>query len=130
MSLNVYYVWSISRDSQHKDLAYEYLKHCVSKENDVLLTMDGGIGCRTSTWSDPGVNEVIPYYCRMEEIHDYASTLPRTAAWHPISAVIDELVIDTIDTERPVGALLEEAQARVDAILAGAGRPIGERGVA
>ena len=99
VSLNVYYVWSISRDSQHKDLAYEYIKHCVSKENDVILTLEGGIGCRRSTWFDPRVNQAIPYYSRMEEIHGYASTLPRTTAWHPISTVIDQMVIDTIDTD-------------------------------
>jgi multiple sugar transport system substrate-binding protein len=123
VSLNVYYVWSISPESQHQDLAWEYLRHCVTKENDVILTMAGGIGCRRSTWSDPRVNEVIPYYRRMEEIHRYASTLPRTPAWHSISRVIDQLVIDTIDTDRPVGAILEGAQARVDAILAGAAGP-------
>jgi multiple sugar transport system substrate-binding protein len=123
VSLNVYYVWSISPESRHKDLAWEYIKHCVGRENDVILTLIGGIGCRRSSWSDPRVNEVIPYYRRMEEIHRYASTLPRTPAWHPISRVIDRLVIDTIDTQRPVGAILEEAQARVDAILAGASGP-------
>ena len=118
VSLNVYYVWSISPDSDHQDLAYEYVKHCVSRQNDVILTLEGGIGCRRSTWFDPRVKQAIPYYSRLEEIHGYASTLPRVAAWHPISRVIDRLVIDTIDTERPVAGLLEEAQASVDAITA------------
>ena len=122
VSLNVYYVWSISRDSRHKDLAYEYVRHSVRKENDVILTMEGGIGCRRSTWFDPQVNRVIPYYSRMAEIHGYASTLPRTAAWHPISSVIDELVIDTIDTRPPGRRHPQEAQARVDAIAASPGR--------
>ncbi len=117
VSLNVYYVWSISRDSHLKDLAYEYIKNCVRQENDVILTMAGGIGCRRSTWFDSRVNEVIPYYSRMEEIHGYASTLPRATAWHPISMVIDRMVIDTIDTERPIAGILKDAQARVDAIL-------------
>lgn len=116
VSLNVYYVWSISRDSRHKDLAWEYIRSCVTKEIDIILTMEGGIGCRRSTWSDPQVNQVIPYYRRMEEIHGYASTLPRTAAWYPISRVIDQMIIDTIDTDRPVAGILSEAQARVDAI--------------
>jgi multiple sugar transport system substrate-binding protein len=120
VSLNVYYVWSVSPDSDHQDLAYEYIKNCVRKENDVILTLEGGIGCRRSTWSDPRVNQAIPYYSRMEEIHGYASTLPRAAAWHSISRVIDQLVIDTIDTDRPVAGILKEAQSRVDAI---AGNP-------
>jgi multiple sugar transport system substrate-binding protein len=116
VSLNVYYVWSVGRHSQHKDLAYEYIRNGVSKENDVILTMEGGIGCRRSTWLDPRVNEVIPYYGRMAEIHGYASTLPRSVDWHAISSVIDEVVIDTIDTDRPVAVILREAQARVDGL--------------
>ena len=123
VSLNVYYVWSISPDSRHKDLAYEYIKHCVRRENDITLTMAGGIGCRRSTWLDPEVKRAIPYSSRMEEIHGYASTLPRTAAWHPISRVIDQMVIDTIDSDRPVADILREAQARVDAIAAREVRP-------
>lgn len=122
VSLNVYYVWSISAQSRHRDLAYDYIRQCVTRENDVVLTLAGGIGCRRSTWFDPRVNQVIPYYSRMEEIHGYASTLPRSRAWHPISKVIDQLVIDTIDTDRPVAAILEEAQLKVDAIT-GQGRP-------
>ena len=118
VSLNVYYVWSISPDSQHKDVAYEYVRNAVSRENDVALTMEGGIGCRKSTWFDPEVNAVIPYYSRMEEIHRYASTLPRVVAWHPISTVIDRMIIDTIDTGRPVAIILREAQASVDEIMA------------
>ncbi len=117
VSLNVYYVWSISPDSDHKDLAYEYIRNAVSKENDIILTMAGGIGCRRSTWFDPRVNQAIPYYSRMEEIHGYASTLPRSTAWHAISMVIDQMVIDTIDTDRPVAGILQEAQARVDTIV-------------
>jgi multiple sugar transport system substrate-binding protein len=120
VSLNVYYVWSIGRGSQHKDLAYEYIRHCVSRENDVILTLAGGIGCRRSTWFDPQVNRAIPYYSRMEEIHGYAMTLPRTTAWHAISTIIDQMVIDTIDTDRPVADILSQAQARVDA-MAGTG---------
>lgn len=123
VSLNVYYVWSISPDSHHKDLAYEYIKNGVRRENDITLTMEGGIGCRRSTWSDPRVKRAIPYYDRMEEIHGYARTLPRTAAWHPISMVIDQMVIDTIDTDRPVAGILREAQARVDAIAGTGERP-------
>lgn len=116
VSLNVYYVWSIGRHSQHKDLAYGYIRNAVRAENDVVLTMEGGIGCRRSTWFDTRVNRVIPYYSRMAEIHGYASTLPRSVSWHAISSAIDELVIATIDTDRPVAAMLQEAQARVDAI--------------
>ncbi len=123
VSLNVYYVWSISPDSRHKDLAYEYVRRAVSRENDVTLTLMGGIGCRKSTWFDPRVNEVIPYYSRMDEIHGYASTLPRVVAWHPISTVIDQMVIDTIDSERPIRSILTQAQAQVDAIVQSAGGP-------
>jgi multiple sugar transport system substrate-binding protein len=116
VSLNVYYVWSIGARSPHKTLAWDFIRHAVSRENDVTLTMAGGIGCRRSTWFDPEVARVIPYCSRMEEIHRYARTLPRTPAWHAVSTVIDRLVIDAVDTHRPVDDILEQAQASVDAI--------------
>jgi multiple sugar transport system substrate-binding protein len=123
VSLNVYYVWSVSPESDHKDLAYEYIRNAVSRENDVRLTLTGGIGCRRATWLDGRVNEVIPYAGRMDEIHEYASTLPRVVAWHPISKVIDQVVIDTIDSQRPVSTILAKAQERVDEIMREAGWP-------
>lgn len=117
VSLNVYYTWSVSSKSPHKQEAYEFIRNCVTRENDVTLPMKGAIGCRKSTWFDPGVNAVIPYYSRMEQIHSYARTLPRTPVWSDMSRIIDEMVIELIETDEPVKSIMDRAQAKVDVLM-------------
>ena len=113
VSLNVYYTWSVSSRSTHKQSAYEFIRHSVSAENDKLLPFMGAIGCRRSTWFDSKVNTLIPYYSKMEEIHGYAKTLPRTRIWHSVSTIIDEMVIQVIGTERAIDEILREAQEKI-----------------
>lgn len=119
VSLNVYYTWSLSTKSDHKDIAYDFIRFCVSKENDRILPLEGGIGCRKSTWFDQEVNTIIPYYSRMEELHRYANVLPRTPVWNEISKVIDDLVLEVINTEKPIKQILDEAQEKVRLINTG-----------
>jgi multiple sugar transport system substrate-binding protein len=113
ISLNVYYTWSISARSKNKSLAYDYARNCVTPESDIALTLAGGVGCRRSTWFDKKINAVIPYYSRMDEIHRYARTLPRSPIWHGIAQIIDALVIEVINTKREVREILAEAQRKV-----------------
>jgi len=117
VSLNVYYTWSVSAKSRNKQTAYDFIRHCVTRENDKLLPFMGAIGCRKSTWTDAEVNAVIPYYNRMEEIHRYASTLPRTPRWHGVSQVMDRLVMEVVGTEKPIEGILKDAQARSDVLI-------------
>jgi multiple sugar transport system substrate-binding protein len=114
VSLNVYYTWSVSSKSKNKQLAYDFICNNVTKENDLLLPLMGGIGCRRSTWVHPKINEIIPYYSQMESIHKYARTLPRTPWWHGISKIIDNMVIEIIGTQRNVEEILQEAQQKVN----------------
>lgn len=114
VSLNVYYTWSIGKNSENKAMAYDYIRNCVTRENDIKLTLAGAIGCRLSTWFDEGINSVIPYYSRMEQIHQYARTLPQTPHWNQISGIIDSLVIELINTDKPAADILHNAQAKVN----------------
>lgn len=115
-SLNVYWVLCIGSGSPHKELAYRFLSHCASAEMDKLLTLEGGIGCRKSTWMDRDVNRIIPFYRRMEGLHAHARELPRLAHWSKLAEVIDGLVLSTINTDQPVAQLAREAQARADTV--------------
>lgn len=116
VSLNVYYTWSVSTQSDKKQAAWDFITNTVTAENDIYLPMMGAIGCRKSTWYNARVNQVIPYYSRMEEIHSYAKTLPRIACWHQISGIIDKLMIRVNSTGEPVETILADAQAEVDAL--------------
>lgn len=107
LSLNSYWILGIGAGSPHIALAYEFLRFSASPEMDRLLTEQGGIGCRRSTWTDPGINAAVPFYHRLDGLHAVARTLPRRADWSQIASTIDAIVVDTIDTNEPVRSILE-----------------------
>jgi multiple sugar transport system substrate-binding protein len=123
-SLNIYWVLSIAAGSPHRDIAYRFLRHCATPAMDKLLTLEGGIGCRASTWADPEVNRTIPFYHRLASLHTNAREMPRLARWPEIAAIIDDLLVaarsDSKLSRDRKGAdtaeLLAAAQARVDAL--------------
>lgn len=113
LSLNVYYTWCISSKSKQKQLAYDYIKHAVSPENDIDLTLLGGIGCRRSTWKNEAVNATIPYYHELDSIYEYVRTLPRIADWHKVCKIIDNLMLRIAQTDDPIDQILTQAQQQV-----------------
>lgn len=116
VSLNVYWVLGISQGCSRKELAYRFLRHCASAAADRRLTLGGGIGCRLSTWADEAVNQEIPYYRDMETLHAAARTLPRLPQWAGVSAVIDQLVLDVINSDEPTADLARRAQDRIEVL--------------
>lgn len=114
ISLNVYYTWSISTQCRIKSVAYDFIRYATNKHCDVRLPMIGAVGCRKSTWNDPGVNAVIPYYHCMEEIHSVAKTLPRTPIWHAVSEAIDQMVLRVINSNDPIEDILDAAQTEIN----------------
>jgi multiple sugar transport system substrate-binding protein len=112
-SLNIYWILSIASGSPHRDVAWRFLRHCASAEMDKLLTLEGAIGCRKSSWSDPDVNAVVPFYSRLADLHANAREMPRLAEWPQVAAAIDEMVIGAIDTGAPVEELLRKARRRI-----------------
>jgi len=112
-SLNVYWLYTIGSGSKHKQIAYDFIRHATSARNDKLLTLEGGIGCRISTWVDGGINAIIPYYHKLEQLHLVARSLPQKANWSQIAKIIDHLVLQAINTDQPVEQLLREAQQQI-----------------
>lgn len=110
-SLNVYWILGVAAGSPHADTAYAFLRHCAGAASDRLLTLEGGIGCRKSTWRDAEVNRAIPFYAQLEKIHAHARELPRLAHWARLAEVIDRLVTAALDTSEPSRVLLARAQA-------------------
>jgi multiple sugar transport system substrate-binding protein len=77
---------------------------------DKLTTLEGGIGCRLSTWADPEVNAVIPFYHRLAELHRATRALPRSRNLPRLVHVIDQAVQRAILTDEPAGDILRQAQ--------------------
>ncbi|MBD0376431.1 MAG: extracellular solute-binding protein [Flavisolibacter sp.] len=113
-SLNVYWLYAIGAGSNHKQLAYEFIRFAVNRHNDKLLTLEGGIGCRLSTWHDQEVNAIVPYYHKLEQLHQNAKSLPLKSNWAKIATVIDEVVLQTVNTHKPITELLHAGQQKIE----------------
>jgi multiple sugar transport system substrate-binding protein len=107
-------LYAIGSGSRHQALVYDFLKFALNKQNDKLLTLEGGIGCRISTWHDPEVNAQIPYYHKLQTLHQHARELPRRSDWARIAAILDQVVLKVINTDLPVEELLTEGQHQIN----------------
>jgi len=112
-SLNVYWLYTIGSGSKHKKLAYNFLRFATTPESDKLLTKEGGIGCRKSTWKDEEINTLIPFYHKLEMLHENALTLPQTPIWPKVAELIDSTVLKAIETDISSEILLEETQKKI-----------------
>ncbi|HEX4032627.1 MAG TPA: extracellular solute-binding protein [Terracidiphilus sp.] len=116
ISLNAYWIIGIVAGTPHADVAWKFLCHCASAEMDKLLTLEGGIGCRKSTWSDEQVNASIPYYHRLAQLHENARELPRISNWSKLAAVVDRMVLDVMQTNDPVAHITKRAQEQASKV--------------
>lgn len=112
VSLSVYWTLVIAAGSRHKDEAYAFVRHACSPQMDKLTTMEGAIGCRLSTWSDPEVNAAIPFYHRLADLTPGARTLPRSRHFPALAHIIDEMAQQAICGAEPSGEILRRAQAK------------------
>ncbi|MNL73607.1 hypothetical protein D3C87_1990880 [compost metagenome] len=97
-------------------MAYDFLRFATTSESDKLLTKEGGIGCRKSTWKDEEINTLIPFYHKLEMLHENALTLPQTPIWPKVCEFIDHMVLKAINSDIPSAQLLEETQINIQKI--------------
>ncbi|MDW7692010.1 extracellular solute-binding protein [Flammeovirgaceae bacterium SG7u.111] len=116
VSLNAYWLYAMGTGCTQKDTAYDFMRFAVSPTNDKLMTLEGGIGCRKSTWDDADVNAEVPYYYKLEELHRNTRALPRMSNWSEIATIIDQLVLEVINTENDIKSILDSAQLQIDKI--------------
>jgi multiple sugar transport system substrate-binding protein len=109
VSLNSYWLLVIGKGSPHRELAYRFIKHCLSKPMDKLLTLEGGIGCRRSTWSDNEITTKIPIFTMLEGLHSTARELPSRSDWPHIASCVDSVMLDVMDTEESIASILGRA---------------------
>jgi multiple sugar transport system substrate-binding protein len=117
VSLNVFWVLSIAAGSANKELAWAFLRHLASAPMDKLTTLEGAIGVRRSTWSDPEVTAITPNYALLDDLHAHARELPLHPRMAEISHVVDDLLTAAVTGDAPSAELLATAQARIEAVL-------------
>ncbi|WP_418262420.1 extracellular solute-binding protein [Flavobacterium faecale] len=115
-SLNVYWLYTIGTGSKHQQLAYDFLRFAITPESDALLTQEGGIGCRKSTWNHPEINASIPFYHKLEMLHENALTLPQTPHWPKVAELIDQMVLKAINSDISSQELLKTTQLLINQI--------------
>jgi multiple sugar transport system substrate-binding protein len=115
-ALNVYWVLAIGSGSPYVNEAYAFLRHLGRPEMDRLTTLEGGIGCRFSTWRDPEVNRAIPFYYRLAELHRSMRELPRSRYFPELAHIIDQAVQRALDSDLATPDILAEAQLKAAAI--------------
>ncbi len=113
-SLNCYWLLSVASGSPHADTAYDFARHCTSRANDKRRSLEGVIGCRKSTWADEEVRKAVPFYTELETLHAVARELPRRTNWVELSEEIDRMAVAAVGSDRPIEAIVREAQQRVD----------------
>jgi multiple sugar transport system substrate-binding protein len=114
VSLNAYWVIGIAAGSAQREIAWQFLRHCASPAMDKLVTLEGAIGCRKSTWRDAEVNATVPFYHLLEQLHGEARELPRLKNWSRIAGVIDRMTLEAIHSDEPSDTIIAKAQTRVD----------------
>ncbi len=112
VSLSVFWTLTIGSGSRHRDEAYAFLRYACSPEMDKLTTLEGAIGCRLSTWTDPDVNAAIPFYHQLVDLTPGARTLPRSRFFPALAHIVDEMIQQAIGTTVPTDEVLRQAQAK------------------
>lgn len=115
-SLNVYWLLCIGSGSRHKEEAYSFIRHASSPEMDKITTLEGGIGCRLSTWRNPEVNAAIPFYHKLAELHEHTRELPRSRELPRLIRIIDNAVQSAISGDEPTEEILRRAQSEATEI--------------
>ncbi|AYD47644.1 ABC transporter substrate-binding protein [Arachidicoccus soli] len=110
ISPNSYWIYSIAKGSQNKHIAYEFISFATNQINDCILTLEGGIGCRLTTYKDEEINRQIPFFNQLEILHSYATELPNLPQWASVAHHIDNLMLQVMNTNTPIELLVKETQ--------------------
>jgi multiple sugar transport system substrate-binding protein len=116
VSLNSYWVTAIPANSENPDLAYRFMRHLASPEMDRITSEEGGTGTRVSTWRDPGVQALAPYYEVIEAVHEHVQSPPQIIEYPAINLILSAMVDDVITARASPEEALSEAAERVRAI--------------
>jgi multiple sugar transport system substrate-binding protein len=117
VSLNVFWVLALASGSLQKDLAWSFMRHIATAPMDKLTTLEGAIGVRRSTWVDPEVNGLIPFFHELAVLHEHARELPAHPRLADIAHVIDDLLAKATATSVGLEAVLQQAQDRIEAFV-------------
>jgi multiple sugar transport system substrate-binding protein len=115
VALNVYWVLAVAAGSKRVDQAYDFVRFAATAPMDKITALEGATACRRSTWRDRDVNELVPFYRQLDELHAEARELPSSPRFPAFAHVIDGAVQRAITTADDTALILADAQSEVDA---------------
>jgi multiple sugar transport system substrate-binding protein len=115
VALNVYWILAVAAGSERIDQAYDFVRFAATEPMDKITALEGATACRRSTWQDPEVNELVPFYKELDELHAEARELPSSPRFPALAHIIDGAVQRAITTADDTRLILADAQAEVDA---------------
>lgn len=118
VSLSAYWVLTIPAGSRHPDQAWQFIRSTASAAMDRVTAVEGGNGCRLSTWGDPELQARFPCYQIMEDVHAQARTLPALAEVPQIMAILGAAIDRVYRHDQPAAAALADAAVAVDDLVA------------
>jgi multiple sugar transport system substrate-binding protein len=117
VSLNVFWMLTLARGSRQPELAWDFMRHAATAAMDRLTTIEGAIGARRSTWTDPDINATVPYYGKLDMLHARAREMPRHPRLSDIAHVVDAMLTRALTSATPSAELLVDAQAEIEGIV-------------
>ncbi|MEI6363317.1 MAG: extracellular solute-binding protein [Actinomycetes bacterium] len=113
VSMNVFWAIGVAAGSRDPGRAYDFLRHLASPEMDRITSEEGATGTRLSTWRNPEVRAIAPYYDVIEDVHRSVQSPPALRAWPQIGGVINEMVDRVIHQGCQAQPELDRTAARI-----------------
>lgn len=116
--------WSlaVSRYSENRDLAIEFVRFLSTHEAQHRRALEGGyFATRPDVYGDPDIDARFPHYTDMEEVFLNAvarPSAPAGRAYNEISAAYYGAVHDILSGRKNAATALTEAEERIQTILA------------
>jgi multiple sugar transport system substrate-binding protein len=114
-SLSVFWTLGIGAGSKHKQAAYDFIHFLTQPELDLGIVKHGTVGVRLSTWRNPGVQQQIPAYSKIEEISLGARKLPRSKNLPAFAEILNDVAVQALTTQEASATILAKAQQRITA---------------
>ena len=116
-SFSSYWTLSIPRECRDPEAAWDFLRSTASVEMDRVTSVEGGIGCRLSTWRDAELQSEFRCYQHIEETNKNVEMLPSIPQVTEIVAILNESIDEVHTQKKSVADALEEAASRVNTLL-------------
>lgn len=114
VSMNVFWAFGIASGSADPAAAYDFLRHVCSPEMDRITSQEGATGTRLSTWRDPEVQALAPYYVVIEQVHESVASPPSVTTWPMVAATLNTMVDDVVNRRTSVEDGLSRAAEEIE----------------